>query len=94
MLGIQAALTRQDPDLLPEGGWYPQERISLEEAIFAYTMAPARLSGTASQQGSLSPGKWADMTILKQNLFDIDPSLISDVRVAVTIVGGEVVGRW
>jgi predicted amidohydrolase YtcJ len=94
MLGIQAALTRQDPELLPEGGWYPEERISLEEALYAYTMGPAKLSGRASQQGSLSPGKWADMIILEQNLFDIDPNLIADVRVAVTIIAGKVAGRW
>jgi predicted amidohydrolase YtcJ len=94
MLGVQAALSRQDPELLPEGGWYPQERVNLEEAIYAYTMAPARLSGKASLQGSLLSGKWADMIILEQNLFEIDPNLISDVRVAATIVGGEVVGRW
>ena len=48
MLGIETAVTRQDTNHQPAGGWYPQEKISLEETIYAYTMGPAILSGKQS----------------------------------------------
>jgi predicted amidohydrolase YtcJ len=94
LLGIQAALTRQDTEQLPQGGWYPEETIKLEDAIAAYTIVPARLSGKAHQQGSISPGKWADMIVLDRNLFEINPRTIPETQIRLTVFDGQVAGRW
>jgi predicted amidohydrolase YtcJ len=91
MLGIQAAVTRQDQQHQPENGWYPAECIGVAEAIYGYTIGPAQLSGRAGLQGSISPGKWADMIILSQNLFEIDIAKIADTQVDMTIFDGQVV---
>ena len=91
MLGIQAALTRQDLQGEPAGGWYPEERITLDEAIAGYTSGPASLAGKAHCQGSITPGKWADMIVLSQNLFEIPPAEIGEVEVNLTIFGGQIV---
>lgn len=92
-LGIYAAVTRQDERGEPAGGWYPEERISLAEAIHGYTMGPAKLAGKPHLQGSLTPGKWADMIVLSQNLFEIPPAEIAEVGVKLTIFDGRVVYR-
>ena len=81
----------QEPASEPAAGWYPQERLTLEETIYAYTMGPAALSGKAHLQGSITPGKWADCILLADNLFEIPPAAIPQTQVAMTIVGGEVV---
>ncbi|MCA9933608.1 MAG: amidohydrolase [Anaerolineales bacterium] len=91
MLGIYTAVTRQDPAHQPADGWYPQERLTLEETIYAYTMGPAALSGKAHLQGSITPGKWADCILLADNLFEIPAAAIQQTQVAMTMVGGEVV---
>lgn len=93
MVGIGTAVTRQDAHGLPENGWYSQERISLAETIYAYTMGPAILSGKQALQGSITPGKWADLIMLNQNLFEIDPTEIAQTEVDLTIFAGDVVYR-
>ncbi|MCP4358421.1 MAG: amidohydrolase family protein, partial [Chloroflexi bacterium] len=82
---------RQDEQGQPENGWYPEEKISVAEAIQAYTLGPARLAGKEHLQGSLTPGKWADMIMLSQNLFEIDPVDIADTEVEMTVFAGQVV---
>ncbi len=89
-LGLETAVTRQDATHQPPTGWYAAERLTLEEAIYAYTMAPATLSGKAHLQGSITPGKWADCILLAQNLFHIPPDQISQTQVDITLVGGHV----
>jgi len=91
MLGIYAALTRQDEQGEPQGGWYPEERLTLAEAIYGYTMAPALVAGKQHLQGSVTPGKWADLTILSANLFELAPTDIKDVTTYMTIFDGRVV---
>jgi hypothetical protein len=91
LLGIQAALTRQDEQGRPAGGWYPAERISLAEAIAGYTLGPADLAGKAPVQGSISPGKWADMIVLARNLFEIPAEEIGETEVRLTVFNGQVV---
>lgn len=91
LLGIHTAVARQDDDGRPAGGWYAQERVIMAEAIHAYTLAPARLAGKAAVQGSIAPGKWADLIILSDNLFEVPPERIPDVRVATAVFAGEVV---
>lgn len=91
MLGIHAAVTRQDEAGLPAGGWYPQERLTVAEAITGYTMGPARLSGKADRFGSITPGKYADLVVLSQNLFDIAPDAIPATVAWMTVFNGQVI---
>lgn len=91
MLGIHAAVTRQDETGEPAGGWYPVERLTVAEAIEAHTLGPARLSGKADRFGSINPGKYADLVVLSQNLFEIDPADIPATTVWLTVFDGRVV---
>lgn len=91
MLGIHAAVARQDEAHEPAGGWYPQERLTVAEAIANYTLGPARLSGKADRFGSIAPGKYADLVVLAEDLFAIEPEAIPEVGVWMTVVGGKVV---
>ncbi len=93
MVGMETAVTRQDSHHQPAGGWYPQEKISLEETIYAYTMGPAILAGKQAVQGSVAAGKWADLILLDQNLFEIEPTRIAETAVDLTIFAGEIVFR-
>ncbi len=91
--GIYAAVTRQTLNGEPEGGWFPEERIDVETALRAYTVNNAWAAGEENIKGSLEPGKLADIVILSDNLFDIDPTEIKDVDVLYTVVGGQIVFR-
>ncbi len=91
LLGIYAAVTRQTLDGEPEGGWFPEERISVEDAIYAYTMGNAYAAREEDQKGSISVGKVADFTIIDRNLLDVPPAQIKDAQVLATIVGGRVI---
>jgi hypothetical protein len=89
--GIHAAVTRQERDGRPEGGWYPEQRLTPVEAVWAYTMGPALASGRERTLGSITPGKLADLVVLDRDILAIDPSEIHQARATMTIVGGEVV---
>lgn len=91
MLGIHAAVTRQDATNQPAGGWYPAERLTVAEAIEGYTLGPARLSGKADRFGSVAPGKYADLVMLSHNLFEIDPADVPTTTVRLTVFDGRVV---
>jgi predicted amidohydrolase YtcJ len=91
MLGIYAAVTRQDDAGNPAGGWYPEERLTIAEAIEGYTIGPARLSGKADRFGSITPGKYADLVVLSQDLFVIDSEAIPATTTRLTIFNGRVV---
>jgi predicted amidohydrolase YtcJ len=89
--GVQNAVTRQTVEGNPPGGWLPQERVSLEDAIKAYTLDAAFAGRREKTEGSLEPGKLADLIVLSQDLFKIDPSQIVKTEVLLTVVGGKVV---
>ena len=91
LLGIHAAVTRQDEGGAPAGGWYPAERLTVAEAIAGYTLGPAQLSGTADRFGSITPGKYADLVVLSDNLFEIEPAAIAEASVWLTVFDGRVV---
>lgn len=91
MLGLYAAVTRQFPHGGPDGGWYPEERISMAQALHCYTAGSAYAEAAEERKGSLTPGKLADLVILSGDLFAIPPRAILDVRPVVTMVGGRVV---
>ena len=74
-------------------GWQPQERITVAEAIDAYTYWPAYVAGEESYRGSITAGKVADLVVLSDDIFSIDPMRILDARVDLTVLGGKVVWR-
>ncbi|MEE9270942.1 MAG: amidohydrolase [Candidatus Krumholzibacteria bacterium] len=89
--GVYAAVTRQDHSEWPEGGWYPDERMTVYEAIEGFTTAAAFASFEEHLKGSIEPGKFADFTIVDHDLFEIAPGEILETSVRYTIVGGKVV---
>jgi predicted amidohydrolase YtcJ len=91
MLGIYAAVTRKTLSGQPEGGWFPQEKLSVEEAIKAYTLNTAFAAYEEDLKGSITVGKLADFVVLSDNLLTIDADDLKDVTVLTTVVGGKVV---
>jgi predicted amidohydrolase YtcJ len=91
MLGLYAAVTRKTLSGQPEGGWFPQEKITIEEAIRAYTLNTAYAGFEENIKGSLETGKLADFVILSENLLTMNSDGIKDVTVLMTVVGGRVV---
>ncbi len=89
--GIHTAVNRQGDDGLPVGGWHPQEKITVTEAVQAYTLGPAQLAGKAQCQGSITPGKFADMIMLSADIFEIDATAIEQTKVEMTVFDGQVV---
>ncbi|HEY54580.1 MAG TPA: amidohydrolase [Caldilineae bacterium] len=89
--GIHAAVTRQRGDGAPPGGWHPEQRLSVVEAVEAYTLGAARAIGQSHQQGRIAPGYLADFIVLDRDIFTCDPAEIRDVQVEMTILGGEIV---
>ncbi|MFZ3211054.1 MAG: amidohydrolase family protein [Terriglobales bacterium] len=91
LLGIYAALTRRSLDGKHPGGWVPEQRVSVTEAVHAYTVVPAYASGEEAIKGSLEPGKLADVVILSDDVFPVDPVSIERVQVLMTIFDGKVI---
>jgi len=91
MLGLYAAVTRKTMSGQPEGGWFPQEKLTIEEAIKAYTLNTAYAAYEEDLKGTITVGKLADYVVLSDNLISMDPDDIKDVTVQTTIVGGEIV---
>ncbi len=89
--GIQIAVTRQDFHGRPAGGWVPTERVTVAEAIRAYTLGGAWAMHRDQEEGSIEPGKLANLAILSQNIFEVDPHEIAETRVVLTMVGGRIV---
>ena len=90
LTGIYAAVTRRTLDGKHPQGWVPQEKIGLEDAIRGYTLNGALAEFAEDIKGSITPGKLADLVVLDQNLFEIPPEDILQVRVRMTLVGGRI----
>jgi len=105
--GIHAAVTRQRRDGIPPGGWYPEQRLTVAEAVWGFTMGPALASGREAELGSITPGKLADLIVLDRDIlstalrlgsgpgsrhrFAIEPMEIAQAQVVMTIFDGRVV---
>lgn len=89
MVGIHAAVTRQRANGQPAGGWYPQERLGVYEAVHGYTVGAAYATGEEAVKGSLTVGKLADLVVLSQDIFTIPPAEILNTQVEATMLGGE-----
>ncbi|WP_456424815.1 amidohydrolase [Rhodocaloribacter sp.] len=86
--GVYAAVTRRTLDGANPGGWVPGEKITVAEALRAYTSANAYGGFQEALVGTLEPGKLADFVVLSENPFEIDPVALKDVRALRTVVGG------
>ncbi len=91
MKGLYAAVTRATLDGKNPNGWVPEQKIKLSEAVEAYTMGSAYAEFQEKEKGSITPGKLADMVLLSDDIFKLDPSKIGDVQVDLTMMGGKVV---
>ena len=91
LLTIYAAVTRATLDGKNPNGWLPEQKLSVAEAVQAYTMGSAYAEFQENEKGSIIPSKLADMVILSDDIFAIDPKLIRNVQVETTIMGGKVV---
>ncbi len=91
LLGIYAAVTRRTIDGANPRGWVAAQKISVAEALTAYTAANAYAGYLESELGTLEPGKYADLVVLSDDVFAIDPVALEDVRVDMTMVEGEIV---
>jgi len=89
--GVQTAVTRQTSNGDPPEGFVPQQRLSLEDTIRAYTLGAAFSGRREKTEGSIEPGKLADLIVVSQDLFKIDPHQIDKTEVLLTMVGGKVV---
>lgn len=89
-LGLHAAVTRQRADGSPSAeGWYPEQKLTLPEALSAYTLGAAYAANAEHRLGKLSPGYLADLIVLEQDIFSIDPGELPTVKVSATMVDGE-----
>jgi len=91
LVGIYAAVTRRTLDDRHPEGWFPEQKITVDAALRAYTIDAAYASFDEKVKGSLEKGKLADFVILDKNLFRIAPEKILDVAVVKTVVGGQTV---
>ncbi len=91
MLGLYAAVTRQFADGTPPGGWFPEEKLTMAQAVEFYTLGAAYAQFAEQDKGSLAPGKLADLVVLSKDIFSVPPKEILDTRPVMTMVGGRVV---
>jgi predicted amidohydrolase YtcJ len=91
LMGIYAAVTRRTLDDRNPGGWIPEQKISVAEAVHAYTVGSAFAQFDEQVKGSLEPGKLADLVVLSNDIFHIDPVEIQNTRVDLTVFDGRVI---
>jgi predicted amidohydrolase YtcJ len=92
--GLHAAITRRDRQLQPVGGWYPEQRMTSEEAVRGYTVWGAYAAFAEEVTGTLTVGKWGDITVMDidpLNVGESDPTRLLDGSIRFTVVGGRVV---
>ena len=91
MLTVYAAVTRATLDGKNPNGWFPEQKLTVPEAIEAYTMGSAYAEFQEKEKGSITPGKLADLVLLSDDIFSIPAEKIREVKVVTTIVGGKIV---
>jgi predicted amidohydrolase YtcJ len=88
---IQTAVTRQTSDANPKDGFIPSQKLSVPQAVQAYTLGAAFAGHHEKMEGSIEKGKWADVIMIDRNIFEIEPHTIDKTQVVLTIVGGKIV---
>ncbi len=91
LAGIYSAVVRKRMNRTPPDGWHPEQRLSVKEAVKAYTLTPALASGVGDRLGSVTPGKLADLIVLDEDVFRMDPDRLAGVGVCLTLLDGKVV---
>ncbi len=91
ILGIYAAVTRRTLDGKNPGGWVPEEKVSVEEAVRAYTMNGAYAEFSEATKGTIEAGKLADLVVLDRDIFSVPPEEIGGARVRMTVFDGRIV---
>jgi predicted amidohydrolase YtcJ len=91
MAGIYAATTRRTLDGKNPNGWFPEQKLTVQQAVHAYTVGSAYAESQDDIKGSIAPGKLADFTVLSGDIFAIDPIEIENVKADLTVLGGEIV---
>jgi predicted amidohydrolase YtcJ len=91
--GIYAAVTRQDQKSWPAGGWYPEQKLTLAEAIRGFTADAAYAAFEEDSRGTIEPGKLADFTIVEGDFFNAPAADLFKTKVRMTVVGGAIVYR-
>ena len=91
LIGFHAAITREDSSGWPAGGWFPAQRMTREEALESMTIWPAHAAFMEQVAGSLTPGRYADFTVLDQDIMTTAPERILETHVVMTVLGGETV---
>jgi len=86
--GIYSAVTRADLAGTPAGGWYPEQRLTVDEALRLFTLGGAYGAFQEHLMGSLVPGKAADFTVVDRDPYEVEPESLKDVKVLNTYVGG------
>jgi len=93
LLGLHGAVTRQTVKGEPEGGWFPEQKLTLEDGIKGFTQVPAWTARRVDKLGAIRVGNWADFTIFEKDLFQIPAAEWPSIDIAMTIVDGEIVYR-
>ena len=91
VLGIYAAVTRRTLDGKNPGGWVPGEKVSVEEAVRAYTVNGAWVEFAEAEKGTIAPGKLADLVVLDRDIFAVEPEKIAGAKVRLTVFDGKVI---
>eukprot|EP01129_Flabellula_baltica_P013841 TRINITY_DN6510_c0_g1_i2.p1 TRINITY_DN6510_c0_g1~~TRINITY_DN6510_c0_g1_i2.p1 ORF type:complete len:539 (+),score=120.31 TRINITY_DN6510_c0_g1_i2:199-1815(+) len=91
LLGVYAATTRKNTKGLPEGGWYPEEKLTMEETLYGFTVAPAYASFSEDKIGNIKAGMYADFIVLSDDLSQVTEQAILSVKVEKTYLGGDII---
>ncbi len=92
--GLHAAVTRQDRENQPKGGWIPEQRMTRQEALEAYTLGPAYVEFSEDFKGAIKEGMIADFIVIDRDYFEIPMEEIHEIKVLKTILGGEIVYEY
>ena len=92
--GMHAAVTRRNAKGEPgPDGWHPEGRVTIQQALEAYTIGPAAAGGKADIQGKLAPGYWADLTVLEKDPLSCSPDELREIKPSATMISGTWVWR-
>lgn len=91
MENIYSAVTRKDLSGYPEGGWMPEQKLTVEQAVYGFTQGGAYASYEEGVKGSITVGKYADFAVVDRDLFAIEPDEIKQASVCMTVLGGKIV---
>ncbi|MFA7196721.1 MAG: amidohydrolase family protein [Anaerovoracaceae bacterium] len=90
ILGIHASVNRHNWEGKPEGGWLPEQRLTVDQAVSALTVGSAYAAREEAVKGTLEVGKYADAVVLSEDIFAMNPAHINQARAVMTIVAGQV----